>query len=240
MLTCLPFHLLSGFATATTPTSKSRFPPQVCPPSNSILPQQLTSLVPRRVDLSFRRTSSLQVILYFSLRVPEKDRDQIRAAYLCQSLSLINDCDDVEDVGESVDSLPPSSLNVGAHSVCIDHVGFRLQGTFHDDPTTRMMPAFLFFPPLPIKRINGMHCVQYRLPGSLFYWSLDRTGKHRIAEADWEKYNIPKLELRSFTGSRWYSYHYSVVRDVLSSRNYDSDGRQYARDHSHPELIRGE
>ena len=122
----------------------------------------------------------------------------------------------------------------------IDQVGFGLQGTFHDDPTRRSMPAFLFCPPLPIEYVNSLPCVRYPLPGSLYYWCLDRQGKNRIAEGDWEIFNIPVLELGTWIGSHWESDEYDFVRDVLSSRNYNLDGRQYAKDRGHPELIQGE
>jgi len=124
--------------------------------------------------------------------------------------------------------------------VYIDQVGFGFQGTFHDDPTTRSTPAFLFCPPLPIEYVNGLPCVRYPLPGSLYYWCLDQQGKNQIAERDWEKFNIPVLELETWIGTYWESHQYYLVQDVLSSRSYSLDGRQYAKDHCHPELIQGE
>ena len=144
------------------------------------------------------------------------------------------------DMSVSNSMVLPSSLNVDVYPVYIDHVGFRLKGTFHDNPSTRSTPAFLFCPPLPIEYVNDMPSIQYPLSGSLFYWSFDHIGKHRIAKGDWEKFNIPKLKLRTCIGSYWKSWEYNFVRDFLSSRSYDLDGRQYARDHSHPELIQGE
>jgi len=124
--------------------------------------------------------------------------------------------------------------------VYIDQVGFKLQGTFDDNPTTHSMPAFLFCPPLPIEYINGLPCVRYPLSDSLFYWCLDQKGKNRIAEGNWEEFHIPKLELRTWVGSYWESHEYNLVQDVLSSGSYSLDGRQYAKDHGHPELIQGE
>ena len=131
----------------------------------------------------------------------------------------------------------PYSLNV--YPVYIDHVGFQLKGTFHDNPTTRSNPAFLFAPPLRIKSANSMDCIEFTPADSLFYWSFDPSGKSRIAEEDWEELNIPKLELRTYIGPRWDCDDYNLVREFLSSRSYDLDGRQYAREHGHPELIRG-
>ena len=87
---------------------------------------------------------------------------------------------------------------------------------------------------------NGMHGIQCRLPGSLFYRSIDQRGKAHIAEADREKYNIPQLlDLKTWIGSCWEGSQYSFVQDVLSSMSYNLDGRQYARDRGRPELIRG-
>ena len=85
-----------------------------------------------------------------------------------------------------------------------------------------------------------MHCIQYPLPESPLYWSFDRTGKSRIAEQDWEKFDIPKLDLVTWIGSYWLGYEYDIAQDLLSSRGNNLDGRQYAREHGHPELIRGE
>ena len=79
--------------------SKSTFPLRVCPRFDFIFPR-LTSLVPWRADLSFRKTGEIQLELDFGLRVPEKDRYRLRAAYLSQSLSFVDNCDDVCNVGE--------------------------------------------------------------------------------------------------------------------------------------------
>jgi len=102
------------------------------------------------------------------------------------------------------------------------------------------MPAFLFVPPLPIKYIHGMHCVEYPLPESPFYWSLEQAGRTRIPEDELENFNIPKLELKTWIGSYWDSYHYTFVRDFLGSIRQPLDGRQYAGEHGHPELIQGD
>ena len=80
--------------------SKPPFPRQVRPPFISIF-VLLTCLVLGRVDFSFLKTGDTgQVKIDFGLRIPEKARYRHQAAYLCQSLSFVNNCDDVNDVGE--------------------------------------------------------------------------------------------------------------------------------------------
>ena len=80
--------------------SKPPFPRRVRAPFNSIF-VLLNCLVAGRVDFSFLKTGDIgQVEIEFGLRIPEKARYRLEAAYLCQSLSFIKDCDDVRDVGE--------------------------------------------------------------------------------------------------------------------------------------------
>ncbi|KAK1218074.1 hypothetical protein PQX77_019271, partial [Marasmius sp. AFHP31] len=177
------------------------------------------STVPWRVDLAFRKTGHTQVTLEFSWRIPEKHRYQLRYAYLCQSFSFCNDSDDAEKV------------------VFIDEIGFYLEGAFHDDPTTRSTPAYLFVPPLPTEVINNTHCIHYPLPENLFYWSHDPQGRTAVVEKDWEKFGIPKLSAEGWIGSYWKEHFYAYIRDHLQSGGYVLDGKQYARDHGYPEFI---
>ncbi|KAK1217569.1 hypothetical protein PQX77_019777 [Marasmius sp. AFHP31] len=183
---------------------------------------RFSSSVPWRVDLSFRKTGDFQVTLKFGWQVPEKDRNQLQTAFLCQSLPFFNNCEDVEKV------------------VYVDQVGFELKATLHHDPTTSSTPVYLFIPPLPIKIINNMHCVPYSLPRCLFFWSHDPQGKKAIAEEKWEELGIPKLQSRHWVGSHWLRGHYDFVYNHLISRDYDWDGREYAREHDYAELIYGE
>ncbi|KAK1222917.1 hypothetical protein PQX77_014194 [Marasmius sp. AFHP31] len=180
----------------------------------------ISNSVPWRVDFSFRKPGNVRVTIDFGWRIPEKERVQHRAAYLCQSLSL-NGCDDVEDV------------------VYIDQVGFKLTTTFHYNPTTSATQAYLFVPPLPVEIINNMNCIQYPFPEPLFYWSHDPQGEQIIGEENWEECGIPKLETEDWVGPCWECESYNFVRDHLMSGNYDLDGRRYAREHGHPELIYG-
>ncbi|KAK1218065.1 hypothetical protein PQX77_019262 [Marasmius sp. AFHP31] len=194
-------------------------PEWYCKSRSPNLKASYSSSVPWRVDLGFCKTSHIQVTLNFGWRIPQKHRSQLRCAYLCQSLSFCDDSDDVR------------------HVVFIDEIGFYLEGAFHDDPTTRSTPAYLFVPPLPTEVINNTHCIHYPLPENLFYWSHDPQGRTAIVEEDWEKFGIPKLSVDGWIGSGWEEYYYAYVRDHLQSGGYVLDGKQYARDHGYPELI---
>ncbi|KAK1234431.1 hypothetical protein PQX77_002365 [Marasmius sp. AFHP31] len=180
-----------------------------------------SSSVPWRVDFSFRKPGNVRVTIGFGWRIPEKERLQHRAAYVCQSLPLLSGCEDVKDI------------------VYINQVGFKLTTTFRYDPATSSTPAYLFVPPLPVKIINNMDCIQYPFPKPLFYWSHDPQGDRIIGEENWEEFGIPKLETGDWVGSCWQHEEYNFVRDHLMSENYDLDGRRYAREHGHPELIYG-
>ncbi|KAK1230434.1 hypothetical protein PQX77_006477 [Marasmius sp. AFHP31] len=172
-----------------------------------------------RVDFSFQKTGEVEVDLDFGWRIPEKDRRQLRCAFLCQSLHVSDDCADVTDV------------------VYIDRVGFSLEGTFPVDPTNHSTPVYLFVHPLHTEFINNLHCIRYPLPEKLFYWSHDPQGRNAIAEEDWERFGIPKLSMQGCIGSFWREQHYAVVQEHLCSRGYGADGKQYAREHRYPELI---
>ncbi|KAK1224614.1 hypothetical protein PQX77_012509 [Marasmius sp. AFHP31] len=174
-----------------------------------------------RVDFSFRKTGDVKVKLDLGWRIPEKDQYQLQCAFLCQSLRFVDDCDDVRFV------------------VYIDHVGFRLQGTFLNDPTNHSTPAYLFVRPLPIDVINNLHCIRYPLPEKLFYWSHDPQGRNAIAEEDWERFGVPELSVMRWIGSCWKEEHYAFVREHLRSRSCNLDGKEYAHDHGHPELVFG-
>ncbi|KAK1221911.1 hypothetical protein PQX77_015270 [Marasmius sp. AFHP31] len=172
-----------------------------------------------RVDFSFQKTGEVKVDLEFGWGIPEKGRLQLRCSFLCQSLRFGDDCDDVTDV------------------VYIDQVGFHLQGTFPVDPTNHSTPAYLFVHPLPTEFIDNLHCVRLPFPEKLFYWSHDPQGRNAIAEEDWEGFGIPKLSVQEWVGSFWTEEFYASVREHLRSRSYNLDGKQYPREHGHPELM---
>ncbi|KAK1219876.1 hypothetical protein PQX77_017380 [Marasmius sp. AFHP31] len=172
-----------------------------------------------RVDFSFRKTGNIKVTLEFGLRIPNNNGVRLRMAYLCQSLPFYGGCHDVEDV------------------VCIDQVGFRLEGIFCEDPTTCLKPAYLFIRPLHTELINGLHCFRHSPSQNIFYWSNDPQGRDEIAEKDWERLRIPKLRVRGLTGAYWQNYMYACVRELLHQKNCALDGKQYAHEHGYPELI---
>ncbi|KAK1217935.1 hypothetical protein PQX77_019391 [Marasmius sp. AFHP31] len=172
-----------------------------------------------RVDFSFQKTGDVKVDFDFGWGIPEKDRHQLQCAFLCQSLHFGDDCADVRDV------------------VFINMVGFRLRGTFPNNPTNHSTPVYLFVHPLPTEFIDNLHCVRLPFPEKLFYWSHDPQGRNAIAEEDWERFGIPKLSMQGCIGSFWRERHYAVVREHLCSRSYNLDGKQYAREHGYLELI---
>ncbi|KAK1215639.1 hypothetical protein PQX77_021763 [Marasmius sp. AFHP31] len=174
--------------------------------------------VPWRVDLSFQTFGNLPVNIEFGLRVPQDSRLRLQAAYLCHEPLV--DCD----------------------VVSIDQVGFRLRGTFFNDPTasTPATQVYLFVPPLRTELFNNMHCVRYPFPHNAFYWSCDPQGREVIDEKDWRGLGIPKLSMREWIGSFWDSDNHTCVKDYLSLRSYGLDGERYAREHGYPELIYGD
>ncbi|KAK1222586.1 SCF ubiquitin ligase complex subunit cdc4 [Marasmius sp. AFHP31] len=176
--------------------------------------------VPWRINIAFCKTGTMRGELSFSWSLPMGN--QLRTAYLGQSLRLYNDCYDADDLS------------------FIDDIGFSLVGTFLHDPTACSTPAYLFVPPIPLENIDDMHCIHYPLPGPLFYWSSDPAGTSIIHEEDWETYGIPRLEINLWIGSSLTTTGYECVDDYLRMRGYKSDGKQYARDHGYPKLMRGE
>ncbi|KAK1221962.1 hypothetical protein PQX77_015205 [Marasmius sp. AFHP31] len=178
-----------------------------------------SSSVPWRVDLAFCKNGNVQVTLDFGLCIPRKHRNQLGCAYLCQSLRFLDNPDDVEDV------------------VFIDQIGFRLEGAFHENPTTCSTPAYLFVLPFPTEYINNTHCIRLPLLKNPFYWSHNLKGRSAINQEDWEKFGIPKLSVQKWIGSSWKKHCYAFVQDHLCSGGYELDGKQYARNHGYPKLI---
>ncbi|KAK1221969.1 hypothetical protein PQX77_015212 [Marasmius sp. AFHP31] len=194
-------------------------PEWFCQSGSPDVKASFSSSVPWRVNLTFCKTSNVQVTFNFVLRIPQKHRYRLGCAYLCQSLLCRHNSDDADKV------------------VFINEIGFRLEGAFHDDPTTRSTPAYLFIPPLPTEYINNTHCIRFPLPENLFYWSHDLKGRTAIIEEDWEKFGIPILSVQEWIGSSWKKEYYAFVKDHLYTGGYELDGKQYARDHGYPKLI---
>ncbi|KAK1215947.1 hypothetical protein PQX77_021428 [Marasmius sp. AFHP31] len=106
--------------------------------------------------------------------------------------------------------------------IYIDQIGFELEVTFSVDSTTFPTPAYIFISPLHTKLVNGLY----------YFTSTDKE--------DWERLGIPELSVRDLTGSYWDDEDYIVVQEVLRQKNYDPDGKRYAREHGYPELILGD
>ncbi|KAL0564733.1 hypothetical protein V5O48_017311 [Marasmius crinis-equi] len=102
---------------------------------------------------------------------------------------------------------------------------------YHDDPDGLVQ----------VEILHGMPCIKYPFPDSFFYWSLDEKGTRRIPEADWEKYEIPRLKVETWISSMWQWYNYHCVKDWLQLKGYHTlDGRQCAQDRNYPELLEGD
>ncbi|KAK1215609.1 hypothetical protein PQX77_021781 [Marasmius sp. AFHP31] len=173
--------------------------------------------VSSRVDFKFHNTRNTRLSLYFSLRLPLNERNHLRVAYFSQHPS-----------------------NAGADTYFIDEIGFSLVGNLSHTLITSTSPVYLFVPPLGAECINGMYCLHYPLPTSLFYWAYDREGKDVIPKSSWGRYGIPKLELQTLVGSYWWGHEYSMVRQHIFRKTNIWDGKRYAQDHGYPELILGD
>ncbi|KAK1221172.1 hypothetical protein PQX77_016027 [Marasmius sp. AFHP31] len=173
--------------------------------------------VSSRVDMQIHNIHTARLNLYFSLRLPLKERYRVRAAYLSQHPS-------------DADSL----------TYFIDEIGFSLAGNLSHTPSTTRRPAYLFVPPLRFECVNGMHCISYPLPESPFYWASDPKGRDVTPENDWVRYGIPELKVKTWIGSYWFPELYNVAQQHLFSKKYGSNGKQYAVDHGYPELIYGD
>ncbi|KAJ8094164.1 hypothetical protein PM082_023373 [Marasmius tenuissimus] len=172
--------------------------------------------VPHRIDFEFRRPGEFAVILSLHLST------RLVAAFLSQSSTYTHYSEHPE-----------------GDIVTINEIRILLVGTFLHDLTTQPTPVYLFVPPIPVEHINGMHCVHELPPDSLFYWSLGSDGKNVIPKENWEKYGVPELRpgIASF-GSNWVNSFCGITWEYLRSKNYNPDGKQYARDHGYPELLR--
>ncbi|KAK1215722.1 hypothetical protein PQX77_021665 [Marasmius sp. AFHP31] len=173
----------------------------------------LIEIVPSRVDFQFFNTHQPHLKLYFSLRLPLKERIRLRAAYLSQH-----------------------PLGASESTYLIDEIGFALVGNLSHTPTS----AYLFVPPLRGEYVNEMHCIPHPLPDPIFYWASDPKGKEMIPEDKWERYSIPKLEVQKSVGSHWFRGEYGRLRQHLIEMNYGSDMKRYTRDKGYPELVMGD
>ncbi|KAK1223709.1 hypothetical protein PQX77_013406, partial [Marasmius sp. AFHP31] len=169
------------------------------------------------VDFVITASHDTQVNLHFSLRIPLEDRNRLRAAYLSQQDS-----------------------SLAGFSICfIDEIEFSIVGSFSHMPPA-CPSAYPFVPPLCTEYISDMHCLHVPLP-DLLYWSSDPEGRIRIPKEDWGYGSgIPDLQVETHIGSIWWPSNLKVVERHLCNKGYESNGRQYARDHGYPELIQGD
>ncbi|KAK1224335.1 hypothetical protein PQX77_012764 [Marasmius sp. AFHP31] len=170
-------------------------------------------------DFSFERTGKVFVDIEFMLQFHYQQ--QLRAAYLSQYLRYHSNYD-------------PHQLSF------VTQLAFRLTGEFFHDSMAHPTLAYLFVPPIQAVKVNNMYCVPYPLPKTLFFWTSDPEGKHRIEESDWEQYNIPKLQVSLSLESSYNDFVYTFARNYMCSKGYEPDGRRYCRDHNLPELIPGD
>ncbi|KAF9258339.1 hypothetical protein L218DRAFT_734001 [Marasmius fiardii PR-910] len=179
--------------------------------------------VPSLVNLTCTKKTDIQMDMHFSLRLKPNDRQRFRTAYLNQSFPL------------------HGRVAKSNHLAFVDEFCFSLAGTFTSDPSTSHTPKYLHISPLRPEWINDMPCLSLTSSMQLFYWSSDRSGKEKIAEADWEKYGLPKLKVETWIGSVWgLQQPYLAVWDYLRLINYDVNGEHFAREHGHPILIKGD
>ncbi|KAK1230766.1 hypothetical protein PQX77_006133 [Marasmius sp. AFHP31] len=196
-----------------------------------------STTVPWRVDLTTNHLQS-NLKLHFSWGFPGRFQQHI--AYLAQSLLFADPRQDLSnDLGKCATlACPPPNKNHFS-SVCVTDVRFFLVGTIDKGPPSSPS-IYLFVPPVPVELRSGIYSMRYPLVSPLFYWSFDPNGRQVIPENDWEKHGIPRLKVLSWISSSWALGTYGVVYNHLQTRNYELDGRRYARERGYLELIHGD
>ncbi|KAJ8092917.1 hypothetical protein PM082_023551 [Marasmius tenuissimus] len=184
--------------------------------------------VSSRVDLSYPNTYShskycdpvgVALRIRFAWCLPVNERNRFRAAYLTQSPYMLNDphdCTYFDSLGFFLHCPKPIPL-----------------------ANLRRLPAYLFVPPVPIEWVDNIRCIRHPPPSPVFYWTSDPEGECVIRERDWEKYNIPILQVALSQGSRWHPWAYKTIERYMRMKGYDLDWKQYARDRGYPELVLG-
>ncbi|KAK1235351.1 hypothetical protein PQX77_001431 [Marasmius sp. AFHP31] len=125
-----------------------------------------------------------------------------------------------------------------SNTVCVTEVRFSLVGTIDKGPPSSPS-IYLFVPPVPVEQRSGIYSIRYPLVSPLFYWSFDPNGRQVIPENDWERHGVPRLKVLSWIGSSWPLESYHMVYNHLQTKDYEFDGRQYARERGYLELIQG-
>ncbi|KAJ8079785.1 hypothetical protein PM082_016607 [Marasmius tenuissimus] len=88
--------------------------------------------------------------------------------------------------------------------------------------------------------INNVHCIPIFPSNPLYGWSFGPEFSEPISERGQKMIGLPKLDLKIRIGSAWSWMEYQHIQDHLRAMNYVLDGKQYARNHGYPELIRGD
>ncbi|KAF9255763.1 hypothetical protein L218DRAFT_1081681 [Marasmius fiardii PR-910] len=213
----------------TKPSILGRFPSIPCPEwycssnGTSDVDAEYSHSVPSLLNLTFKKETNIQMKLRLSLQQSSEDRELCQTSYMIQSLQFCN-------YGTEWDDL-----------VFINGVHFVLSGIFMSNWTRSHSPVYLHVPPLSPGWINGMPCLPWTSTNPFFfYWSSDRSGVTRIAEADWESYGIPNLRVETYLGSFWMPPPYHAIQEYLWLKSYDPDGKQFATQHDYPLLIEGD
>ncbi|KAF9258358.1 hypothetical protein L218DRAFT_1080443 [Marasmius fiardii PR-910] len=178
---------------------------------------------PTLVNLTFVNKTDMRMNLAFMLWLSSEEYQQLRIAYLLQSLPFYNsyvNYDNSEDL------------------VCIDHIRFVLVGSFTSDPTECYPPKYLHVPPLSTQQINGMPCMYWPLATPFFYWSSDPEGQNPITEEDWGLYGIPNLTVEIWIGSSWFQISYDAVWDYFQLDG--SSSVDIIKEKGHPVLVSGD
>ncbi|KAG7091493.1 hypothetical protein E1B28_010524 [Marasmius oreades] len=208
--------ILAYFPSIPSPVWSCRFPTIGTPDISA----KYSKSVPSLVDLTFAKNhNKWNLHVHFSLRLPEDSR-RFRTAFLTHSLT--------------------HRPRVPGDLVFIDELCFFLNGTFTSDPSSCNPPKYLHVPPLSPKWIDNMPCLRWPPNARIFYWSFDRRGRMEIPEEDWEKYEIPNLEVQTFVGSTWHNDKYQAVAEYFHLTKYDLGGQQFADDHGYPILVQGD
>ncbi|KAG7094487.1 hypothetical protein E1B28_008085 [Marasmius oreades] len=176
-----------------------------------------------RVDLIFDDPGVNIIRLRIRLQIPSDEQEQLRCAYLSQSLQFF------KDIGH-----PKASWN---SVLLMDEVYFILTGTFtsnfiHNFSTK----VYLFIQPLlsiAPKQINNMPCLHWPLDSQVYYWSSDSNGKTPIPKENWAQYEIPTLDLYTYIGTSWDQFDYASVEEYLTIKGYDPYSDEYARVHGY-------
>ncbi|KAF9257163.1 hypothetical protein L218DRAFT_134172 [Marasmius fiardii PR-910] len=225
-------HLLSqgvlifgSVVDCTKPEILGHFP-SVCSPQwyhksmNLDVQISYSTSVPSRLNLDLAKDSG-RLNLRFSLRLPLKERERLRVAYLTQSLAFNTKRSDL---------------------MLIEEIRFKLAGNFTTNPSSHRPPIYLFVPPPSLEwTSDGVPFIRWPLANPFFYWSFDSEGKDYIAKEEWHRYGIPELKVKDiWIGSNWPEELYESARAYLNLSDYsDVGGEQFAVENGYPVLVEG-